>query len=620
MITLKQYLTRLMLVGALLVLFSPQVLHAESYGEGTYGSCAYSQNCTPATAAEQTQVTSPSGLKVAINLVNGQVIPSDGYTIIVTPLNTQDKSIKQVDFYLDGVLVHTETPDKTGTVYWLWNPGQYPGTHIKIVVTGSDGSIITQEYDVTVGPKNQPAPAANTTKPTETNTAQPTGAAAILKSIADGAREIIHALPRQVVYSFPYFLLALLAINILLLLLQTKREVSEYRTLQRLLARARAVNEARKTFMQLASHYLRTPLTLVQGGIDLLQASNLVTSNIVDLSAVSKRLHDKIELLITQIEAALESPVEAQALSTGTIQAGHFWRRPSLFLPILLIGGMVLLFDYLMVYAGSFNITQINVAAQAIGFIILVLITYQIFRRTQLRRRDTHEMQHLVDEEMAANQARDNLITSTTTALNEEVKSLDDLLPKLGGSAATNFLHEGQQRFHDILSKFTIAALLRSGRSNQPFVPVTLNEVVARATSGIQARATQRGIAIQVLNDATFAVQSPTLLTYVLVSVLDNAIAYSPDNGTIEVNANLTSNGPAITVTDHGAGISPEKLSVLFQPFFKAEGAEVVTHEGMGFSLYLDKLILTYLGGTISIESKPGETNAIIRLPEAVDS
>jgi two-component system sensor histidine kinase EvgS len=44
----------------------------------------------------------------------------------------------------------------------------------------------------------------------------------------------------------------------------------------------------------------------------------------------------------------------------------------------------------------------------------------------------------------------------------------------------------------------------------------------------------------------------------------------------------------------------------LFQPFSKAEGAEVFTHEGMGFSLYLDKLIMLYLGGDIQIQSEQG--------------
>jgi signal transduction histidine kinase len=60
-------------------------------------------------------------------------------------------------------------------------------------------------------------------------------------------------------------------------------------------------------------------------------------------------------------------------------------------------------------------------------------------------------------------------------------------------------------------------------------------------------------------------------------------------------------------VADNGQGIPTDKLNSLFQPFSKAEGAEVFTHEGMGFSLYLNKLIMMYLGGTIGIESAEGK-------------
>jgi signal transduction histidine kinase len=57
-------------------------------------------------------------------------------------------------------------------------------------------------------------------------------------------------------------------------------------------------------------------------------------------------------------------------------------------------------------------------------------------------------------------------------------------------------------------------------------------------------------------------------------------------------------------------------MSLLFRPFTQTQDVERFTHEGMGFSLYLDKLIMSYLGGTITINSRPGvETAATITLP-----
>jgi signal transduction histidine kinase len=101
--------------------------------------------------------------------------------------------------------------------------------------------------------------------------------------------------------------------------------------------------------------------------------------------------------------------------------------------------------------------------------------------------------------------------------------------------------------------------------------------------------------------------QNPGLLTLVVQSLLDNAVSYSQAKDKVTVTAGSDEVSDHIEITDHGSGIEPSKLSQLFQPFFKAEGAEEFNHEGMGFSLYLDKLIMLYLGGDIAIESKPNE-------------
>lgn len=101
-----------------------------------------------------------------------------------------------------------------------------------------------------------------------------------------------------------------------------------------------------------------------------------------------------------------------------------------------------------------------------------------------------------------------------------------------------------------------------------------------------------------------------------LFSLVDNAIAYSPDGSTVQVNASTSATESTLTVTDHGNGIQPGKLKILFQPFLKLEGAEAFNHEGMGFSLYLDKLIMTYLGGSIAMDSAPGKgTTVTLHLP-----
>jgi len=249
---------------------------------------------------------------------------------------------------------------------------------------------------------------------------------------------------------------------------------------------------------------------------------------------------------------------------------------------------------------------------------MLVLVSYQVFRRLQLRRRDARELQRVMTEERAANKLRDALVVGAARTLTRDVHDLDKLIAQLAPSKAAEFVAKGQERLHRMMAKLAIAARLRSERPKHTFKTVKLGNLITTASHDFIATTTQRGITLQFDADTPLHIPNPELITFTLASLLDNAIAYSPDHGKIEVGAHTGPSWTTLTVTDYGSGIPAAKLPVLFQPFSKAEGAEVFSHEGMGFNLYLDKLIMTYLGGTIALESAPGSgTTVTLHLPAA---
>jgi hypothetical protein len=150
---------------------SPLAVYADNYnyGSNTYSSDVYngSQNAAggsgassggssgPASSSpgkDATVVTTPSGLEVAINLADGQAIPSTGYYITITPLNGQGKTFDKAEIYLDGKLVYTGTPDGTGTLKWLWDTANNPATKVKIIVFGPGDGQTVHEFNVTVSP------------------------------------------------------------------------------------------------------------------------------------------------------------------------------------------------------------------------------------------------------------------------------------------------------------------------------------------------------------------------------------------------------------------------------------------------------------------------------------
>ncbi len=92
--------------------------------------------------------------------------------------------------------------------------------------------------------------------------------------------------------------------------------------------------------------------------------------------------------------------------------------------------------------------------------------------------------------------------------------------------------------------------------------------------------------------------------TAVLVNLLTNAVRYSPENESIEVNVVRKNGTVQFSVKDKGPGISEEEQRKLFQPYRRAAGDKT---KGTGLGLAISKEFVEAQGGRIWVESKPGK-------------
>ena len=94
-------------------------------------------------------------------------------------------------------------------------------------------------------------------------------------------------------------------------------------------------------------------------------------------------------------------------------------------------------------------------------------------------------------------------------------------------------------------------------------------------------------------------------------SVTINLSISSPANG--HVNVSATYEGPAVVVRvkDDGPGIPPEIKGNIFDPFFTTKGAG----EGTGLGLDIVRRIVTWHNGQVDVETEPGRTEFVVRLP-----
>jgi PAS domain S-box-containing protein len=93
----------------------------------------------------------------------------------------------------------------------------------------------------------------------------------------------------------------------------------------------------------------------------------------------------------------------------------------------------------------------------------------------------------------------------------------------------------------------------------------------------------------------------------VLINLLGNAIKYSPNGGTIEVDVKRTGQTVTTGVTDHGIGVPEDLRERLFERFFRVDGETARNFSGLGLGLFICGQIIMQMKGKIWVESEPGK-------------
>ncbi len=112
----------------------------------------------------------------------------------------------------------------------------------------------------------------------------------------------------------------------------------------------------------------------------------------------------------------------------------------------------------------------------------------------------------------------------------------------------------------------------------------------------------------------------PDALKQLVLALLENAVKYTPDDGTVRLELSAVSGMAEIRVSDTGPGIATEDLQRVFVRFYRTDRARTKTDGpgGTGLGLTIAKQIVERHGGTINLESQLGVgTTAIVRLPLA---
>jgi len=152
--------------------------------------------------------------------------------------------------------------------------------------------------------------------------------------------------------------------------------------------------------------------------------------------------------------------------------------------------------------------------------------------------------------------------------------------------------------------------VIESGKVSLSPEAVSLGEVMSECQAMMEPQAQQRGINMSFprFEDSApvFVKADRTRLKQIVINLLSNAIKYNREQGTVIVSC--TASGLArmrISVADTGAGLPPEKLAQLFQPFNRL-GQEAGAVAGTGIGLVVTKRLAELMEGVLGVESTVG--------------
>jgi PAS domain S-box-containing protein len=159
-----------------------------------------------------------------------------------------------------------------------------------------------------------------------------------------------------------------------------------------------------------------------------------------------------------------------------------------------------------------------------------------------------------------------------------------------------------------LINEILDLAGIESGQMSISKESVSLSELMSECRSMMEPQALERGIRVTFpcFDQLIYVKADRTRLKQIIINLVSNAIKYNVEKGTVLVQCAASSAGRIrITVKDSGAGLPPEKLAQLFQPFNRL-GRETGSVAGTGIGLVVSKRLVELMGGVLGVESTVG--------------
>ncbi len=430
---------------------------------------------------------------------------------------------------------------------------------------------------------------------------------------------MLRTIPPLLALSIPYLLIAII---LALAARYAKQALDQYRELRKYhnaILRLLATKEAINDFLAVTTHYLNTPVAIMRGAVELLQSMKKVPASVANnLSAKITAFAEEASKLITANEVS--SAESANSVKPIQYKAANPFFQKEVWLPSMIALSLLMVANVLFLYAGVFTRSWVRIAIE-FGCMLLAigLLAFSYRYRDSIEQSKRVAKQQL-DEETVFYKKRQDFIGHAAIVTHDSHLALELASNNLRDLTDARLFFNGLQMLGGIAKSLGNLKTFSVVEDNPPLLDISALARKAVVEAREQARVKNITITSNVAEHMVVRFE-PDEMRQLVGSLLDNAIKFGKKNGHIALNVERSFSKVRIQVHDNGEGISREKLPSLLKPFVRGTDSMQYNREGLGLSLYTDKILVDKLGGTISVTSHLNKGTVVtIELPAHHDA
>jgi two-component system, OmpR family, phosphate regulon sensor histidine kinase PhoR len=235
---------------------------------------------------------------------------------------------------------------------------------------------------------------------------------------------------------------------------------------------------------------------------------------------------------------------------------------------------------------------------------------------TQMRRLES------VRSDFVANVSHELRTPVTVIRANAEALRDGALFDPVRGPRFVDALHRNAERLSQLVSDLLDLARIEAGRAVHERAAVDLATLATRVVSSLEEAAFRRRQTLRhSVPPELRALGDESALEQVLMNLVENAVKYTPEGGTVHVSAALRGVAVRLEVQDDGPGIAPEHRGRIFERFYRVDAGRSRQVGGTGLGLSIVKHLVLAMDGTVGVEPRaPSGSVFWVELPASLSA